>query len=155
MTSGLVIASFSLPERQAVKKIFFAPWHVSGDYNVKLTAGVEVERKKGFSHYLTKALDKWLPMGDDSSQKISRTWESDSKLICRKLNICLWFYLRKTLSSAWLKRHVNLWFSQTNLEATHNGWRNAYQQICPAIRWKNPKHWWKGDIIHNHQPWKE
>ena len=26
MTSGLVNASFSLPERQAVKMIFFAPW---------------------------------------------------------------------------------------------------------------------------------
>ena len=27
MTSGLVNASFSLPEWQAVKMIFFAPWH--------------------------------------------------------------------------------------------------------------------------------
>ena len=26
MTSGLVNASFSLPERQAVKMTFFAPW---------------------------------------------------------------------------------------------------------------------------------
>ena len=26
MTSGLVNVSFSLPERQAVKMIFFAPW---------------------------------------------------------------------------------------------------------------------------------
>ena len=26
MTSGLVTASFSLPEGQAVKMIFFAPW---------------------------------------------------------------------------------------------------------------------------------
>ena len=29
MTSGLVNASFSLPEWQAVKLIFFAPWYVS------------------------------------------------------------------------------------------------------------------------------
>ena len=28
MTSGLVNASFSLPEWQAVKMIFFAPWFV-------------------------------------------------------------------------------------------------------------------------------
>ena len=27
MTSGLVSASFSLPEWQAVKMIFFAPWY--------------------------------------------------------------------------------------------------------------------------------
>ena len=28
MTSGLVNASFSLPEWQAVKMIFFAPWYM-------------------------------------------------------------------------------------------------------------------------------
>ena len=30
MTSGLVNASFSLPERQAVEMIFFAPWVPAG-----------------------------------------------------------------------------------------------------------------------------
>ena len=30
MTSGLVNASFSLPEWQAVKIIFFAPWYMCG-----------------------------------------------------------------------------------------------------------------------------
>ena len=37
MTSGLVNASFSLPERQAVKMIFFAPCiHTHTDYTPKL-----------------------------------------------------------------------------------------------------------------------
>ena len=41
MTFGLVNASFSFPEWQAVKMIFFAPWHtmliVTGNMNAKVS----------------------------------------------------------------------------------------------------------------------
>ena len=38
MKSGLVNASFSLPERQAVKMIFFAPWGVKLNYSLRVVA---------------------------------------------------------------------------------------------------------------------
>ena len=38
MKSGLVNASFRLPERQAVKMIFFAPWGVKLNYSLRVVA---------------------------------------------------------------------------------------------------------------------
>ena len=46
MTSSLVNANFSLPEWQAVKMIFFAPWGVS--YNLNIIRGYLLHKRHLF-----------------------------------------------------------------------------------------------------------
>ena len=74
MMSGLVNASISLPEWQAVKMIFFAPWKIPRPYSLTaLKTYLKTSKKFERRH---KQRDSRLQVTDRVNLKTTVLWES-------------------------------------------------------------------------------